>query len=110
MYLVGVVQRTLVYIEVFACPRIAVCHRHLAVTITPIALAPIAGVVAYACMRYGCGEDVGLGLQVLGHKPAVRCTDTAHALGVYVGVDFKKRFCSFDNVFGHTLACGVDMA
>jgi len=65
VYLVGIEQRTLVYIKVFTRPRIAVGHRHLAVTISPISLTPIAGVVANAGMRYGSSEDISLRLQVL---------------------------------------------
>ena len=62
MDFVGIEEWTMVYIEIFARPGITPGHTYLAVRVTPIALAPITGVVADACVRDGGSEDVGLGL------------------------------------------------
>ena len=56
--LVGIEKRTLVHIEMLVSPRIGICHRHFAVAVAPVTLAPVAGVVADTCMRNGCCEDV----------------------------------------------------
>ena len=108
--LLGIEQRALVHIEVLARPRIAVGHRHLAVAVAPIALAPIAGVVADAGMGYGAGEDVGLRLEILGHKASVACSYATHLGAVGEGVVAAERLRGLDDVFGNALTRCVDVA
>ena len=48
MDLVGIVERTLLHVKVGVAPGIGFRHRHLTVGIAPVALTPIARMVAYA--------------------------------------------------------------
>ena len=64
-------------------PRIFVRHRNFAVAVAPIALTPIAGVVADACMRDGGCKEVGLGLKILSHESTVAGADATNLLAVY---------------------------
>ena len=72
-YLLGVVKWRTVKVEVFSGPRIAVGGRNLAVRVSPVAFAPIAGVVRNSGVRNSAGKGVVLGEHILGHESAVRC-------------------------------------
>ncbi len=91
MNLVGIIERTLIYKEMLVGPRIFVRHRNLAVAVAPIALTPIAGVVADACMRDGSSKEVGLGLKILGHESAVAGADAANLLAVHESYAHRRK-------------------
>ena len=110
MNLVGIIERTLIYKEMLVGPRIFVRHRNFAVAVAPIALTPIAGVVADACMRDGSCKEVGLGLKILGHESAVACADAAYLLAVYESMLIAESLSAGDDVFSHSLACRIYMA
>ena len=82
----------------------------LAIAISPIALAPVAGVVAYSCMRNGCGKEVGHGLQIHCHESTIACTDTSYFLLIDISVFLAELACRPDDVVCHTLASGIDVA
>ena len=110
MNLVGIIERTLIYKEMLVGPRIFVRHRNFAVAVAPIALTPIAGVVADACMRDGSSKEVGLGLKILSHESAVAGADAAYLLAVYESMLIAESLGAGDNVFSHSLACRIYMA
>ena len=110
MDFVGIVERAVVHVEVFSRPGIALGHRHLAVVIAPIALAPVAGVIADTGVADGSGEEVGFGLQVLRHKAAVAGSEASDALAVDEGMLLGKAARALNDVVGHEIAGGIYVA
>ena len=110
MNLVGIIERTLIYKEMLVGPRIFVRHRNFAVAVAPIALTPIAGMVADACMRDGGCKEVGLGLKILGHESTVAGADATNLLAVYESMLIAESLGAGDDVFSHSLACRIYMA
>ena len=110
MDLVGIVERTVVDIQLLVGPGIAVGHAHLAVGVAPVALAPVGGVVADSGMGHGSSENIGLGLKIFGHESAVRSAQATHVMGINETVVGAELFCSFDDVLCHSLTGRVDMA
>ncbi len=56
------------------------------------------------------GEDVGLGLEILGHESAVGSADTSDLLRVDPRVFSRESLDCFDNVVGYPFACSVDVS
>ena len=102
MNLVCIVERTLIYEEMLVGPRILVRHGNLAVAVTPIAFAPIAGMVADAGMRNGCGKEIGLGLKILSHKATIAGTDATYLLAVYETMLIAESLGAGDNILSHS--------
>ena len=107
MNFVCIVERTLIYEEMFVGPRILVRHGNLAVAVSPIAFAPIAGMVADAGMRNGCGKEIGLGLKILSHKATVAGADTTYLLAVYETMLIAESLGAGDNILSHSLAGSI---
>ena len=109
MDLVGVEEWRTIDIEVFAGPRVGVGGTDLAIAVTPIAFAPVGGVVGDAGMADAGSEEVGLGEQQLGHESAIGGADAANLVFVDPGI-LCKPFSGLDDILGDALAHGVDMA
>ena len=110
MNLIGIEQRTLIDIQLAMTPRIAVGHRHLAVVIAPVALAPVAGVIGDTSMRDGCCKDIRLSLQILSHESTIRCTHTTYLFCIDERMCLTNLLCTLDDVISRTTTCSVDMA
>ena len=110
MDFVGIVERTMIDIQLLVGPRIAVGHAHLTVGIAPKSLAPIGSVVADSGMRHGGSEDVGLRLKILGHEATVGSSQTAHMTGIHIVVVGTELPRALNNVLCHSLTGSVDMA
>ena len=61
-------------------------------------------------MRYGSGEKVGFGLQILGHESAIGSTDTPHPLGVHPRMVGTELTGALYDVVGSVVAVGIDVA
>ena len=110
MNLVSIVEWTLIYEEMLVGPRILVRHGNLAVAVAPIAFAPIAGMVADAGMRNGCGKEIGLGLKILSHETTVAGADATYLLAVYETMLIAECLGAGDNILSHSLAGSIHMA
>ena len=60
--LVGIEERGMTAVKLHIVPRVGVCCGGCAISISPVAVSPVAGRVADACMTHGSGKDVGHGL------------------------------------------------
>ena len=109
MYLVCVVQRTAVHVQVLARPRIAAGHADLAVGISPISLAPVGAVVADAGVGDAGRIYIRLAEQQLGHEAAVRCAEAADFRPVDIRMRVAETFGRLDYVVGNHVAGGVDV-
>ena len=107
--LVSIEKRTLVHKELTMTPRITVSHRHLAVVIAPIALAPITGVIGDASMRNGCCEEVCLRLQILCHKTTIRGSHTSNLLGIDEGMGLAEFLRALDDILSRTTTSRIHM-
>ena len=91
-------------------PRIGICHRHFAVAVAPVAFAPVAGVVADACVGNGSSKDVCHRLQILSHETSIAGTDTTNLSGIHPCVLLAERLGGTDDVLCHAFACSVYVA
>ena len=109
--LIDVVDGRVLHIEVGFAPRITVCHRHLAVTVAPIAIAPIGGVVGDAGMTDGTGEGaVGQGLQILRHETSIRSATAADLLLINIRVRATELAYRLGDITSRIDTCRIDMA
>ena len=96
--LVGIEQRALVHIQAAVAPGVAVGHAHLAIVVAPVALPPVAGMVGYSRMAHGTGENVGNGLQILGHETAIRGAHATYLRLVDEGLLLAELLHALDDV------------
>ena len=96
--------------ELGVAPRIAFGSGHGIVRIAPIALAPIAGHVADAGVRGGCGKEVGLGLEIHRHEAAIGSPQATDALGIHKRMGLAELLRTFDDFVGRPVTPGIDVA
>ena len=109
MDLVGIVERAVIHIKCLVFPGIAVRHGDLTIGIAPIALTPVAGVIADTGMRDGCRKEVCLGLQVLCHEATVGGTDTPYLFCIDEWVFFAEAAGTLNDVIRYVITSGVDV-
>ena len=83
--------------------------RGCAVGVAPVAEAPVAGRIADTCVTHGSCKDIGLRLQIHGHKASVAGSHTTNLVGFYKGVFLAELLRTIDDVLCYTFTGCIDM-
>ena len=109
MHLVGIEERGMTTIELHVVPGIRVGRGGRAVAVSPVAVSPVAGRVADACMTHCCGKDVGHRLQVHRHEAAVACSHASNLVSFYERMFLAELLGALNDVVGRIITVSINV-